>query len=79
MPLANRATSSPGTTTSAWPSLSTWSSSKMTGISPRFSRTYTGPGTSTTAAATWRTSTASATSTTVMFGRVRISATSSIA
>ena len=43
------------------------------------SRTYTGPSTSTIALATWRPSTASATSTTVMFGTARISATSSIA
>ena len=39
MPLANRATSCPGTTTSAWPSRSTWPSPKITGISPRLSRT----------------------------------------
>ena len=43
------------------------------------SRTYTGPGRSTIASTTCRTSTASATSITVMFGSARISATSSIA
>ena len=43
------------------------------------SRTYTGPGTSATKAGTCRVSTASATSTTVMFGSARISATSSVA
>jgi hypothetical protein len=77
--LANSATSVPARTTSARPRRSTWSSPKITGISPRLSRTYTGPGTSTIAATTWRVSTASATSTTVMLGSARISATSSIA
>ena len=79
MPLANRATSPPRLMTWAWCSDSTWSSSKMTGTSPRLSRTYTGPGRSAMAAQTCRTSTASATSSTVIPGTARISATSSMA
>jgi len=79
IPLANSATSQPAVSTSARSRRSAWSSSKITGISPRLSRTYTGPGRSATASTTWRVVVASATSTTVMFGSTRISATSSIA